>query len=281
MQISWFGEQRPATHSLPATVHTASTGSALLLRIADVQTLYSHIETHASEETRSALFGAINGLLEKTFGKEIQLRYGILPLLSGPTTLNIGTTASGAFFTMESVGNNRQNVEETLTNLHAAFRSAHPATHVVTRTLDHRFTSKDIRMGEMQTEELLLQKTEQWKILLTTRGDGIQFVTAQRGGTFVMGNDIRAVTDALQPKDTVVSPVLSGLIPGTRFADGWIDTELWAPITQKYAPFLNVEGFAPLLPQLSRTLMWSMESSAQTTTLSVRAASSENSPVNR
>jgi hypothetical protein len=96
-----------------------------------------------------------------------------------------------------------------------------------------------------------------------------------------MGNTLEAVTDVLEHKNVPAPPALSTLIPGTRFADGRANTDLWNSIIQEYAPFLSLGEFSPLLPHLSGALLWSMESSAQVTTLTVRTEPPENSPTNR
>lgn len=127
------------------------------------------------------------------FGTEISVLYDVLPLSTGKTLLTLRRSDTGTAV-MASVANKRATHRATIEKLHVAAASTLSPIKQTVRQLDERFTSTDLRIDALVTQSRTLNLSG-WNVVITGPQEQPVLITATKGSTLVLTNDITLISE--------------------------------------------------------------------------------------
>ena len=252
------GEPAP----LPRTVRTFD-DTAFMLAMSDPPATLAFLERALDLRTATLLESLLRTTLAEGLGKSIEPSAHILPLLTEPTTLlatQHGILLAGG-----------PEPRAAIDRLHDVLRDSFRQARVTERTLDGRFTSRDIRSGGPRPAEERDGQASPWRTRSTVNPDterGLYSATRD-GGTYVIATDRALLAKYLEgdlPR-SIVFPTNEDA-PGSAVTAGGFAALPRIFVLAQASAFAPLLRAAPLLPIAhSGAIVWSLQESGEETQL--------------
>ncbi|MFA7681622.1 MAG: hypothetical protein WCX61_01175 [Candidatus Peribacteraceae bacterium] len=257
ISIDLIGTQTPPGQGLSPVIRSTFDAEQCVVRAAHFSQQWNTMINNVDIDTQIRVQGRLEHVLQEIVGEEVSLTYDLLPLLSGPTSIHKGLSASGTLIlAVEGIGPNISTLRSVITQLEEGFRATVPSTKITERNLDNRFVSRDIRITEEETT-LREDHRDQWSVRGLHASDGRMLMSAQRGASFILANDESALLQLLHNDASITPPTGPTLSSTVRLADGWCNASL-------------IPEFLPLMKENVQKILWSVEQRGPVTTLMVQ-----------
>lgn len=265
--IELIGGAIPTSDTLPTPEIAAPQSAILTLAVASPQLTWQRLQEFPITH-RQIITSLMQQEVIDRLGEEISLEYDLLESL-GPTLFSVLEKRDGkhAFFLSGRAKTHRE-LSALIEKLHASVKGGFPAMQIEERTLDDRFTSKDIRFDDSDLGESEDDRSG-WTVQ-STKYDGTGLYTARRGKEFVLTDSSSALEEYLEGESTTLAlPVSPSLIRSSLLAGGWVRQPEVSELLKKTVKDFEIESSSPLLPDDSGTILWSMEQRGPVTTLNI------------
>ncbi len=225
--------------------------------------LLASLKNGLSQEQRLLLDTRILTFIAKTFGEDVSFTYDIQPLLTRPSRLSFGQTASGtlALLLQGSAPDPAAHIER----LHEAFRGSRTTARTVTRIFGGRYTFRNTRDDTtMMTDTYeAIGGMQVHRTIHVLQGE---FCSATAGEEFMLTTDC-----------TLLERILRARLLGTdasAIAAGTFSRTALSALLENTLPTL-LGPSSPLLPPASDNLQWSLSRQGDTLTLTLLPALSK------
>lgn len=191
---------RVQTEPLPAAPvgYPELTDADTVISSGNMTALWSTILQSNSADDRIILEGLLTQTVRDAVAANVSLTHTALPLVSGPTTIQLAHTGGVITYLVSGEAHDRKAMAKHLNTLHESVVSALPANRIVTRTLDNRFSATDIRYdNDVISDDY--KEVSSWQIRATgIVGEDTTIVSATLGNRFLLSNNQLAIRKAIE-----------------------------------------------------------------------------------
>lgn len=265
--IELIGGAIPPSETMPTPEIAAPQSAILTLAVASPLLTWQLLQDFPMEQNQ-----IITSLMQQEvadrLGEEISLEFDLLGAL-GPTQFSVLEDEDGTHpFFITGYANTHRELSALIEKLHASVKGGFPAMQISERTLDERFTSKDIRFDDSDLGESEDDRAG-WAVQ-STQYDGTGLYTARRGKEFVLTDSAKSLEEQLEGKMEVWTlPVSPSMIRSSLLAGGRVLQPEVSAFLKKTVKDFEIESSSPLLPDNSGTILWALEQRGPVTTLNM------------
>jgi hypothetical protein len=184
--------------------------------------------------------------------------------LEKPASLVI-TSSGSTHFLLQGSGRDHTELNEKLELLHESVNAMSPTSRITHRTLDNRFTARDIRVNDNNYERTFYENS--WKIHNVNYSEKkLEFLTAKRGTDYMISNSETLLMKAVrEEKHAVALPIPESISSKRILGGGMIKKET----LQKLKDLLFIDASVLPFPTEDGAI-WSTTEHGKITTLIIQ-----------
>jgi hypothetical protein len=219
---------------------------------------------------------AVRTLISSHLGSDLSLRYDILPLLRGQTTIETSRRTDGSLI-FSIHGRHADNLDRILPHLKESLSSKSHEARVVTHSAEDKLSMRVIESGaESSTRESIINGWSVW----VTGDDEHGTILAWQGSAFIVSDAPKAVEKFLRSHEGALNADLTADLTDDSMRLQYPVSSFWSARQLRAGGIADVATLRtllatlplespPVLPELSGRVLWSLQQSGNTVTLTL------------